>query len=444
MKQSKHKAGKGRVPGILMTLMAGLIALNLAGCEGLGIPWLNPEVSPSPGTPTLPSGDATPDQEMTQTPTQAPPPESLTIWLPPEMDTEGDQPAATLLRARLEAFSSANDGIEINVRIKEVSGVGGLLDALIATNAAAPDSLPGLIALPRRDLETAALKSLIYPIDDLTTIIDEPDWYPYAHEMALIQGTGYGVPFVGDALVLAYRTDVVDQPPISWDAILGSGLSIAFAADDPQASLTLALYQAAGGAVQDNQRRPTLDVEVLTEVLQFYGKGMEGGTIASTCLEFQTETQAWQAFQQKEASAVVVSLARYLQSAPEGTSMVILPPLLDAPATAATGWVWAVATPKPERQALSARLAEALVEPQFLSGWSQALGRIPARPTSLDAWNITSLKPLLNQISLASVLKPNNDIVSSLGPILRDATMQVLRGQVDPAQAAEVAKESLQ
>lgn len=432
-----------RASAAVMFLIVILLLL-LSGCDNIKIPWLDFR-DPSPLiTPSEPVGEITPDAVNTPTSTPVLPPTSLTIWLPPEMNVESDQPAASLLKSRLDEFSKQHDDIEIIVRVKEVSGAGGLLDTLSATSSVAPDAMPDLIALPRADLETASLKSLVFPVDGLTNIIDMPDWFNYAYEMALIQGSAYGIPFVGDSLVLVYRTDAVTAPPLSWDAIFESGLTIALAANDSQSNLTLALYMASGGMVQDSQRRPTLDVEILTEVLKLFSTGAELGSISPLSLDYQTEEQAWKAYQQQQTSAAIVSLTRYIQNPLENTSAVPLPSLIEMPATAATGWVWAVGTPKLERQALAVQLAESLVEPGFLAEWSQALGAMPVRTSSLDEWQNAAQKSLLSQISLSSKLRPNNDILNSLGPLLREANTQVLKGQVDPAQAAETAKESLQ
>jgi len=432
-----------KLKSAVIVLTAILIFL-LAGCDNIKIPWLDFDQSSPLTTPSEPSGLFTPEADITPTPTTVLPPTDLIIWLPPEMNIEGEQPAAALLKAKLEAFSKQHDEIEIIVRIKEVSGAGGLLDTLSATSAVAADTLPDLIALPRADLETASLKSLVFPVDGLTNIIDLPDWFNYAYDMALIQGSAYGIPFIGDSLVLVYRTDAVTAPLSNWDAILTSGLTIAFAGNDPQSNLTLALYMASGGPVQDNQRRPTLDVDILTEVLKLYSTGTVSGALSQLSIDLQTEEQAWKAYQQQQTSAAVISLTRYLQNLPENSSIILLPSLVETPATAASGWVWAVGTPKAERQTLAVQLAETLVEPDFLAAWSQALGRMPARTSSLDGWKDAAQKSLLSQISLSSILKPSNDIVNSLGPLLREATIQVMKGLVDPAQAAETAKEFLQ
>jgi len=41
-------------------------------------------------------------------------------------------------------------------------------------------------------------------------------------------------------------------------------------------------------------------------------------------------------------------------------------------------------------------------------------------------------------------LRPSNDIVLSLGPILREGTRQMLQSLADPVQAAQLAVESLE
>jgi ABC-type glycerol-3-phosphate transport system substrate-binding protein len=99
------------------------------------------------------------------------------IWLPPQFATTSDSAAGEILQSRLDEFSAEQSGIRIQVRVKPVDGPGGLLDTLTTASAAAPLALPDLIALPRPMLETAALKGLLHPYNDL---IPEPDWFEYA------------------------------------------------------------------------------------------------------------------------------------------------------------------------------------------------------------------------------------------------------------------------
>jgi ABC-type glycerol-3-phosphate transport system substrate-binding protein len=105
---------------------------------------------------------------------------------------------------------------------------------------------------------------------------------------------------------------------------------------------------------------------------------------------------------------------------------------------------WAVATSVETRQALAVQLAEFLVQPEFLAEWTAAAGYIPPRPSALESWTDQGLRNTVSQVALMTRLRPTNDLITSLGPILREGTRQVLQDLVDPGQAAQVAVDSLE
>ncbi len=92
-------------------------------------------------------------------------PEILRIWMPPQFNPNANNPAAVLLKKRLQDFEADHPGLEVDVRIKSESGDADLLSSLAITSMAAPNALPDLIALPRPSLESAAQKGLIKPLD---------------------------------------------------------------------------------------------------------------------------------------------------------------------------------------------------------------------------------------------------------------------------------------
>jgi ABC-type glycerol-3-phosphate transport system substrate-binding protein len=173
----------------------------------------------------------------------------LRIWLPPEFDPEGNSPASQLLKARLDEFAKENPDVRLEVRVKALEGVGGLLDSLVAANVAAPLALPDLVLLPRPTLESAALKGLLHPYDGLTNIMDETSWYEYAKQMAHVQSSVYGIPFAGDALLQAYHPSLQQTPPADLESALALGEVLVFPATDSQATFTLGTYLADGGSV---------------------------------------------------------------------------------------------------------------------------------------------------------------------------------------------------
>ncbi|MBE0695826.1 MAG: extracellular solute-binding protein, partial [Anaerolineaceae bacterium] len=380
-----------------------LMILILSGCDVLGSIRL-PAGFPLAVTATavvdetpLPSGPtATIEQrQVTPTPTQV---QVLTLWVPPDFDPASGTPAGLLLAERLREFTLQSGGVRVNVRVKAISGQGGLLESLSAASGAAPQALPSVIALPRADLEVAAIKGLVAPLDGISTVIDQPDWYDYARQLAMVQGTTFALPFAGDALVVAYRPARVVAPPADWDTVLRLGQPLAFPAGDGQALFVLALYQSIGGTVEDAQRRPTLQPEILSKVLQALADGEARGIFPSWLAQYETNAQVWQSYRDLRVNALVTWVSSYLSVLPPDTSAVPMPALVDTPLTLATGWGWAVADPVPERRELSIRLAEFLTEGSFMAKWTEAAGFLPTRPSAMAAWTNQSLKTLLSPV----------------------------------------------
>jgi multiple sugar transport system substrate-binding protein len=451
IKKPVHKKQQFLARGAARELLFFLIlSLLLAACDGFlpglqATPTLTPQVTtgstPLAQTPALPQGSAS----ATPPAPTASGPQPLVVWLPPQFDPSASSPAAVMLRARLDAFQAANPGVKLEIRVKAVSGPGGLINSLSTTSAAAPANLPGLVALSRPDLESAALKGLVFPLDDLSKLVDVPDWYTYAHQLAYIQGSPYGLPFAGDAQLLMFRAAQVPTPPADWPSLFKYNLPLAFAAADPQATLTLLLYLSAGGTVKDSQGRPALQADILARVLKLYSDGNKLGTFPSGLTQYQTDGQAAQAYhdQPPRAQWLVSWASRFLSELPADTSAMALPSLGNQPFTLATGWVWALSEPELQRRSVAVKLAEFLVDSDFLSQWTSAAGYLPTRPSALVGWSNQSLKTILSPVLLAAQVRPPNDLQFSLGPVLQDATLQIFNQQADPALVAQAAAERL-
>lgn len=430
-------------------LFSLLLILFLAGCTlpgGMTLPaWVPGQVTATPPVvveTAAPSGPTVTVEETQPlpTPTQV---QVLTLWVPPDFDPAAEKPAGKLLAARLREFSRQNAGYRVNVRVKAASGAGGLLESLNAASGAAPGSLPSVIALSRPDIESAALKGLIAPLDGTSTAIDEVDWYNYARQLAMVQGTTYALPFAGDALVLAYRPAKVFTPPVSWEAIYSLGQPVAFPAGDPQALFVLALYQSVGGAVEDAQRRPTLQADPLSKIFQVLADGEERGIFPSWLIDYETSAQVWQSFRDLRVNALFTWASNYLSTLPPDTTAVAIPALEEKPLTLATGWGWAVSDPVASRRGASIRLVEFLSDAVFLAEWTEAAGYLPTRPSSLEAWTNQDLKTMLGPVAASAQARPTSEQLSSLGSVLKVAAVKLLKEKGDPTQAAQSAAERL-
>jgi multiple sugar transport system substrate-binding protein len=417
-----------------------LMAAFVVGCSELGLPQETPG-SQETITPTLQTTEpASPVERPTVTPER---PSALHIWLPPEFDPQADTPAGNLLQERLDEFANRRTGLSVEIRIKAVDGPGGLLDSLTTASAAAPLALPDLVAFPAPLLETASLKGLIHPFDGFIETMDDPDWYDYARQLARLQNSTFGLPFAGDAMVLVYRPAAVESPPVNWAQSLELNRELVFAVADPQALFTLAQYQAAGGDIQDEQGRPFLEMNPLVEVLTFYQSAETAGVMPFWLTQYQSDEQAWQYFVENNSDMVVTWTSRFLGAMLADTAMASIPTPEGVPYTFSSGWVWALAAPQAERQQLGAELAEFLTDSNFMARWTQAAGYLPPRPSALKAWSSTSLQSTLEDIILSAKPYPPTDVLISIGPPLQQASIDVLKEQVEPTQAAQTAVESV-
>lgn len=412
-----------------------LLLILAAGCS-LGAPPVAAPPTPTVSAPPM----ATPTGEVTSTPAG---PVTLRLWLPPEFDPRADNQAGQILKQRLDEFTQRRSGIRVEVRLKALDGAGGLLDSLTTASAVAPLALPDLVALPRSTLETAALKGLVRPFVYLNEPIDDLDWYAYAIQLARVQESTFGIPFAGDALLLVYRPSIVGLPPADLAAALQAGGPLAFPAADPQALFTLALYQAAGGGVRDDQGRPILQADVLERVLNFYLEASQTELIPFWMTQFQNDGESWQAFVEQRAPMVITWASRYLKERQPDMDAAPLPTLTGEAFTLASGWVWALAASDPQRQQLSTELGEYLSAADFLARWNTATGYLPTRSGALQSWSDAAARALARQVVNSAQLYPSEDLLTSLMPALEKATIEVLKQETDPQTAAQEAAQSL-
>jgi len=363
----------------------------------------------------------------------------MRIWVSPQFDPSAETQAAALFQERLDEFISRRPNLQIEVRVKAESGPNGLINALTATRSAAPSIMPDLVALSRADLEAATAKGLLHPLDGLTTLLDDPDWYAYARQMAHIQNTTFGLPFAGDALALVgYRSPM----PTSWDELSDETLFV-FPAADQRSLFTLSLYLSAGGTLQDDQGRLALDEAILTEVLSLYSPDIENPFISPQVINFESDEQAWNAFREQRGNLVVTWTSRYLNEQTLPLALGTLPGLESGQYTLATGWSWALAGSNPENQPLAVELAEFLSDSEFLAEWSQAAGYLPTRPTALSSWSDAGEELVLTRTSETANLVPGEDVLVTVGPLLTEATLAVISGTQLPAEAAQSIAEQL-
>ena len=405
-------------------LFAGL--LFSAGCSSLE-PLLASLITPTPA----PTRQSTPTPTATVTPT--PPVEQtarlLRVWLPSQFNPAADNAPAKLLAQRLSRFESEHTGLKIDIRLKNADADGEILDDLSVTSAAAPSLLPDLILLTRPDLEAAVLKGLLHPMDGLSTSLDDPNWYSYAQQLGHIQNTGYGLPFMGNALVLVYYPEL--GTIVKWEDVLSSKGQLVFPAGNPDGLIGLSLYASAGGQILDAEGLPTLDEEALTRVLTLIQEGQSKKVFPASLANVTNDAQTMQIYRTGTANKGIVWVVNYH---PESDgALAPLPGLDETPFSYATGWVWALAGSDPENQQLAAKLAEYLVADDFITEWTRATGYLPTRPSSVAEGDRT-----MSAILESAHPVPASDILAALGPLMQEALTRVLAGEQPRDVAASI------
>lgn len=355
----------------------------------------------------------------------------MRVWLPVQFNPASGHDAATLLGERLAEFEAQHRDLKIEIRLKRMDSESDIVNVLSLTNIAAQEVLPDLILLPRADLEAAALRGLLHPVDGLSTSLEDPNWYGYAKELAHIQNTGYGLPLAGDALVLVYYPEL--GTIVSWEDVLASEGQLVFPAGDLQGLVGLSLYASAGGQVVDPQGLPTLEVDALTRVLTLIQDGVSADVFPPALANVTTEAQTLQIYRTGSAGTNkgIIWVLNYRPS--EDGTVTPLPGLGDVPFSYATGWVWALAGSNPENQQLAVELAEHLVADEFIGEWTRLTGYLPTRPSIVEE----------NDRTMTAILEsarpiPSNDVVAILGPLMQEALTRVLNGEQPEAVATSV------
>lgn len=422
---AKHPLG-GRLPFYV------LLFLLLTGCSTIPRFWERGDTSDT----LAPTQTLQPTPTATVAPTlSAPQTTTLKIWLPPQFDPSADTPEAKLLQARLDAFTSRRPRVEVVVRVKALTGPGGILASLKASQAAAPLALPDLVLLSRPLLEETAEDGLIVALDEMTNAMEDENWYDCARQLSQYDGAVMGLPFAGDVMLMAYRPAVIEEPPTNWEVILNSEEIFIFPAADKEAMATFALYYGAGGEFVMEEGALIFDEAVFTEVFSFFHQGVVAEVMPYWLTQFETEDQAWEAYETEQAQMALVWVSKYLSSPTTGTAFTAIPIQAESAFTIADGWLWGLVSDDPERQALSVELAEFLTANDFMMAWTSQAGYVPLRPNALDAWTEDDAWAILDQTLQNAQVIPSQYVLNALGPSVRDAVISVLKDQVSPEEA---------
>lgn len=412
-----------------------LLAVVISGCTDQPIRNQSEDISPT-DPPGLQS-----KLNLTPTIINNTTPQKLILWLPEEFDPNLDNPYSHVLQTRLSEFIESHPGIRIETRIKGSGQVGGLIDSLSSYAVAAPLALPDLVLLSRPDLVTAAKQNILHPLDNLLSDPNDADWYDYAASLAKVESQTFGLPFAGDALILAYNKSEEFQPPSSWNELQQLNVSLAFPPADPKALFSIMQYQSLGGTFENDSGILLINEQVLRELFTIYKQAVDNGLFPTWIIQYETDNSVWQSFLRGRSEMAVSWSSRFLASPPEEASAAPLPTRDGVPFTLATGYAWVLTSPRSIRHPIAIELAEYLTNAIFLSEWTAAAGFLPPRPSALALWIPGPRQALASQIIPSAELFPDNDVSIFLGPLLADVIVRLLKGEITVDAAVEITLE---
>jgi len=361
----------------------------------------------------------------------------LRIWLPPQFDPNAGTPSAELLKQRLAEFESGHPGLKIDVRIKGGDTV-DIIDYLSATNNAAQTSMPDLIALSYDQMQAAASAGFLHPLDGLTDILQDPDWYVFARELSGVQNAEYGIPFAADAMIIVYRQSIFEAPPSDWDSVINSGVQMTFA-HDSQSDFPLALYSSSRNQFTDDQGVFALDEDVLVRVLSLYQQAYEAGALLPSIKNVLSDMESLNSYRNGETDMAIVWASSDMGIYSGAYTALI--GLDNVPYSIGDGWVWALAGSNTENQTLAVELAAYLVESDYMSEWTSASGYLPTRPLALDGWNDDAVKSVIDDVLLSTHPEPSPEVVALFGPIMQGALTRIFNGEQAEVVARSVMEE---
>jgi multiple sugar transport system substrate-binding protein len=415
-----------------------VILITISGCAGSQknenpsgvVPTLQTTSSPTGNPPNTsaitPTGST--DQSIT-----------LTLWIPDNFAINSREQVQKLLGDRVISFVNSNPDIKVDLRYKNIGPQENMMELLNSTSRVAPSILPDVVLLNRNDMEIAALKGLLVPLDGYLANGIENEAYPGFMNLGRLQGSIFGLPAAGDALLLVGKTDR-DLPVQTWQDFIKSGLKIGTNFSDPGSTASISLYLSAGGLLADSSGKPHLDQEALTHLITMIRNTREHSVFPEWTILASDWTEVSKHFQDGDTDFEINWYSSTTGINSGSYTYQDLPGLVDKSASTLNGWYWSVANPAPERLSACKELLAYLYQPVFAATWSDTAGYLPV---SGQQWPQTdAVHQNLQSILNTAEPLPDTSIMITVGPVIRDAVIRAYTtyDPIDEITAAAIAR----
>lgn len=377
----------------------------------------------------------------------------LKVWLPAPLISDESGDAYQLLSEHSAEFSASNN-IDASYRIKDVGRIGGIVASIRAGKEVAPEALPDVALIRRRDFGAALASEYLQSLESLfsSSLLNDLDDGVEFGQIPLDSGLSlYGLPYFFDLLHSVYtQPGAAARNLLSFDDMLSDEVNFLFpAARANGLNQTFYLqYLAAGGMTPDDGVM-TINEDALLTVLEFYDVLVQRGLITADVLTYQSPAAYAADFanQLDRQQLAIFNASEYLAMIDQQAINVVAGAIPTADGNGSSilnGWLWVIVTPDRGRQALAARFLEWMMEPAFHAEFARALYYLPSQPAILDQ----SLPPAADSQFFAELLQsaalPLPEGEGGTAPrLMQEALAHILHGDLSAAEATRQVVEQL-
>ena len=377
----------------------------------------------------------------------------LKVWLPAPLISDESGNAYQLLSEHTAAFSASND-INVAFRIKDVGKIGGILASIRAGKEVAPEALPDVALIRRRDFGPTLANKYLQSMETLfsSSLLNDLDDGVEFGQVPLDSGlTLYGLPYFFDLLLSVHTQPLQNaRNSLSFDEMLSDEVAFLFpAARTNGLNQTFYLQYLAAGGLTPDEGLMSINEDALLTVLEFYDVLVQRELITADVLTYQSPAAYVADFTGNldRPRLAIFNASDYLAMIDQQAVDVVAAEIPTADGNGSSvlnGWLWVIVTPDRGRQALVARFLESMMDPAFHANFARALYHLPAQPAVLDK----SLPAAADSQFFAGLLQraalPLPEGEGGTAPrLMQEALVHVLHGDASAAEATRQALEQI-
>jgi len=377
----------------------------------------------------------------------------LKVWLPAPLISDESGNAYQLLIEHTAVFSASNN-IDAAYRIKEVGKIGGIVASIRAGKEVAPEALPDVALIRRRDFGPALAREHLQSLETLfsSSLLNDLDNSVEFGQIPLESGPSlYGLPYFFDLLLSVYTLpEPADRHGLSFDDMLSGEVVFLFpAARANGLNQTFYLQYLAAGGVTPDEGVMSVNEDALMTVLEFYDVLVRKGLISADVLTYQSPAAYAADFASHldRPQLAIFNASEYLAMIDKQAVSVVAAEIPTADGNGSSilnGWLWVIVTPDLGRQALAARFLEWMMEPAFHAEFARALFHLPTQPAILDqSLPVAADSGFFSELLQSAALPLPEGEGGTAPRLMQEALVHVLHGDVSAVEATRQVIEQL-